>query len=35
MKGIYGSIASQIMFLPLLGNVSTMLLFDVFPNFWI
>jgi hypothetical protein len=32
MKGRSGSIASQIMFLLLLGNVSDML-FDLFPNF--
>jgi hypothetical protein len=33
MKGRSDSIASQKMFLLLLGNVSDMLLYDLFPNF--
>jgi hypothetical protein len=33
MKGRSDSIASQIMFLLRLGNVSDMLLFDLFANF--
>jgi hypothetical protein len=33
MKERYGSIALQIKFFLLLGNVSDMLLFDLFPNF--
>jgi hypothetical protein len=35
MKERSDSIASQITFLLLLGNVSDMLLFDLFPNFLI